>query len=137
MPSLDIVERRLVWLSVHGQHDALPTGDHRRGAMEVDAGLHGRPVLPTLPGDGQADGVDAEVAVGREQAVGPRPPLGGVVVEAHEQLPGDGLGRPSGGMRDEHARARKYTAPTTAALPKDAGLSHPRARESSENRSVV
>ena len=107
MPALDIVEWRLVWLSVHGQHDALPTGDHLGGAVQVDAGFHRRPVLPTLPGDRQADGVDAEVAVCREQAVGPRPPLRGVVVEPDEQLPRDGLGRPSGSMRDEHARARK------------------------------
>ena len=107
MPSLDILERRLLWLSVHGQDDALPTGDHRRGAMEVDAGFHGRPVLALPPRDREPYGVDSQVAIRREQAVGSRPPLGRVVVEPHEQLPRDGLGRPSGGMRDEHARARK------------------------------
>ena len=105
MPALDVVERRLVRLPVHGQHDALPARDHLGGAVQVDAGLLGRPVLPLLPRDRQADGVDSQVAVRREQAVRPRPPLGGVVVEPHQQLPRS-AGRPAGSMRDEYARAR-------------------------------
>ena len=131
VPTLDIVERGLVWLSVHGQDDALPTGDHRRGAMEVDAGFHGRPVLALPPRDRQPNGVDSQVAVRREQAVGPRPPLGRVVVETDQQLPREG--RTAGRKHAQRVRTRTPTTPplTTAALPKDAGLSHlaPAARQ--------
>ena len=123
MPALDVVERRLLRLAVHGQHDALAAGDHRGGAVQVDAGLHGRPVLAALPGDRQADGVDAEMAVRREQPVRPRPPLGGVVVEADEQLPRKRAdGWPAACATSTHAHA--INAPQTAALPKNAGLSH-------------
>ena len=110
VPALDVVERRLLRLPVDGQHDALSARDHLGGAVQVDAGLLGGPVLPQLPGDRQADDVDAEMAVRREQPVRSCPPLGGVVVETDQQL-SRSAGRLAGSMRNQYARARHQRRP--------------------------
>ena len=111
VPALDVVEWRLPRVAVHREHHALATGDHRCCAVQVDAGVHRRPVLAAAPGDRQADSVDTEVAVRGQQPVGPRPPLGGVVVESDDELPG-GLGRMRlRSVRGDYARTREQRRP--------------------------
>ena len=111
VPALDVVERRLPRVAVHGEHDALAAGDHRRRAMEIDADLPGRPVLAAPPRDRQPDGVDAEVAVRGQQPVGTRPPLRRVVVEADDELPVGGLCGRARSVRSDYACARKHHRP--------------------------
>ena len=111
MPALDVVERRLVRLPVDGEHDALPAGDHRGGAVQVDAGLHRSAGSARV-----CQGIVRRTAsmprwrYVDEQPVRPRPPLGGVVVETDEQL-SRSAGRLAGSMRNQYARARHQRRP--------------------------
>ena len=127
--ALDVVEGGLLGAAVHGEHHALAAGDHRRRAMEVDAHLPGRPVLAASPRDRQPDGVDAEVAVRGQEPVGPRPPLGRVVVEADDQLSLGGLCGRSRSVRGDYRRARDHR-PNDRRPPQGRGTLSPRASAS-------
>ena len=79
---------RVVGATVDGEHDAQPAApggeDHPVDRLPVD---HAQLRLARLPGDGDADGADAEVSRVDERALGGRlvRPLEGVVGDADQQ----------------------------------------------------
>jgi hypothetical protein len=86
LPTALRVERRVRLSPEDADHDSLPALHQHRRAVEVDPDVR-RPGLPPSPGDRQANGPEAEVAVLRDEAVGPRKPLRVVVVDADHERP--------------------------------------------------
>jgi hypothetical protein len=86
LPTALRIERRVRRSPEDADHDSLPALHQHRRAVEVDPDVR-RPGLPPSPGDRQANGPEAEVAVLRDEAVGPRKPLRVVVVDADHERP--------------------------------------------------